>query len=96
MSGRVLEIDLNLIPFDEGIEMLDAFGKKDEYGDSLVNIRDVAAFVKRTLPEDVRPTLMLGEGLRALQQIKKAFDEVMGVGDDDDTKASSSGSTPTS
>lgn len=83
---REIVVDLDLISFDEGVDLLDRFGKKDEHGQALVGMLEMRDFVKRLVPPKVAETLTLREGFVAIQSMKRAFDELLG-GDAGDPKA---------
>lgn len=83
---REIVVDLDRISFDEGVEILERFGKKGDDGQPLVGMTEMSAFVKRLVEPEVARTLTLREGFAALQSMKLAFDELLG-GDARDPKA---------
>lgn len=83
---REIVVDLDRISFDEGIEILERFGKKDETGQPLVGMVEMRDFIKRLVEPEVAATLTLREGFSAIQSMKRAFGELLG-GNADDPKA---------
>lgn len=84
---RVLEIDLDRIPFDKGLEFIDKIGKKGPDGQDLMSLKEQMDFVLLTLPPDLEPPLGFAEGLKAIPQVVKTLKGLLGEEDADDIKA---------
>lgn len=86
---REISVDLDRVGFDEGMDVLDRFGKKDADGTPLLSTREVMDFIRQTLEPDVAATLTLREGFLAMRQLKAAVAELTSDDDGTDPKASS-------